>query len=93
MTENLLELNPDVKGDYIHQDIHEFVSKESDLMKSYQLIIATDVDNVTPLLTKHLESGPCPQQDRREERHRSHHRKAVRVPRLYQKLQTRAGCH
>jgi len=49
VTENLLELNPDVKGDYIHQDIHEFVSKESDLMKSYQLIIATDVDNKVAL--------------------------------------------
>eukprot|EP00347_Sterkiella_histriomuscorum_P009093 403342543 len=48
VTENLVELNPDVKGDYFNQEIHEFIENPAnqELIKSYQLIIATDIDNV-----------------------------------------------
>ena len=44
--ELLKELNTDVEGDFIEEDIHSFVTNQQDLIKNYQLVIATDIDNV-----------------------------------------------
>ena len=46
MTEYLKELNPDVEGDCIISTIEDFITQQIELIKSYHLIIATDVDNV-----------------------------------------------
>ncbi|CDW84911.1 nedd8-activating enzyme e1 regulatory subunit [Stylonychia lemnae] len=44
MTQNLLELNPDVSGDHIQHDVDNFVSTQADLIKNYNLVIATEVN-------------------------------------------------
>ena len=49
MCENLLELNPDVQGDFIDSNVTAFVSDPAneEKIRAYRQIIATDIDDVT----------------------------------------------
>jgi hypothetical protein len=42
----LKELNPDVTGDFIVASADRFVVDQVDIIKNYQLIIASDITNV-----------------------------------------------
>ena len=48
VTSDLLkELNPDVKGDFVVEKVDKFVFEKEETIKNYQLIVASDITNVS----------------------------------------------
>ena len=57
----LLELNPEVRGDFIDKPIRQFLQDQPDYFRSFNLVIATDVgEDTLKILSDHLWNNNIP---------------------------------